>query len=336
MFVSNFPKIIKSLLKNLPKNDYPVLNTFLFASCWIGFGMDKSLVSMRDLIARVNSRGKKLDRSTFSKASKSRNPEIFEEILNQGLKKLKNQKGLAKDKIYFPWDSTVITLTSKLLWREKYHQVKLFAGVNSFTSELGGVKIHFGQGHDSKEGIKTIENIPENDVAIMDRGFCSKERIRNLSKIKDKFFVLRVKNDMKLKMLENGNCLLGGKKDNVEIRVANFCSLENKVEYRLATNLSESEFNHLEIGEIYRKRWAIETLWKFLKMHLKLDKLITKNDNGIALQIYSCLIGYVILQLTEIPKEIGSKALDKLRYLQSFMNEKVSYINWFRHMSFSW
>ena len=223
-----------------------------------------------------------------------------------------------------------------MLWREKYHQVKLFAGVNSFTSELDGIKIIFGQAHDSKEGEKTIEHIPENGVGIMNRGFCSKLRIKNLSKIESKFFVLRVKNDMKLEMLENGNCILGGKKDNVEIRVANFCSLENRVEYRLATNLSESEFSHLEIGEIYRKRWAIETLWKFLKMHLKLDKLITKNENVIAIQIYSCLIGYVILQLTEIPEEIGSKALDKLRYLQSFMNEKVSYINWFRHMSFSW
>ena len=77
MFVSNFPQIIKSLLKKLPKNDYPVLNTFLFASCWIGFGMDKSLVSMRDLLTRVNSRGKRLDISTFSKASKTRDIEIF-------------------------------------------------------------------------------------------------------------------------------------------------------------------------------------------------------------------------------------------------------------------
>ncbi|MEM8830462.1 MAG: IS4 family transposase, partial [Cyanobacteria bacterium P01_G01_bin.19] len=50
----------------------------------------------------------------------------------------------------------------------------------------------------------------------------------------------------------------------------------------------------------------------------------------------SCLIGYIILQLTEIPQEIGSKTLDKLRYLQSFMNEKVSYMHWFRRMSFSW
>ena len=151
-----------------------------------------------------------------------------------------------------------------------------------------------------KEGIETIANIPENGVGIMDRGFCSKERIRNLSEIKNKFFVLRVKNNINLKILENGNCLLGSKKDNVEIRIVNFCSSDNKVEYRLATNLSLAEFSDLEIGEIYRKRWAIETLWKFLKMHLKLEQLITKNDHGIAIQIYSCLIGYIILQLTEI------------------------------------
>ena len=62
-------------------------------------------------------------------------------------------------------------------------------------------------------------------------------------------------------------------------------------------------------------------------VHLKLDNLITKNENGIRIQIYSCLIGYIILQLTEIPQEIGSKALDKLRYLQSFMNENISYVH---------
>ncbi|MEM7762166.1 MAG: transposase [Cyanobacteria bacterium P01_A01_bin.40] len=162
--------------------------------------MDKNLVSMRALITRVNSRDKKLDRSTFSKASKNREAEVFKEILNRGLKKLKNQKGLAKDKIYFPLDSTVITLTSKLLWGQGYHQVKLFAGLNSFTSGIGGVRISFGQDHDSKEGIKTIENIPKNGVGVMDRGFYSKSRIRELLSLKNKYIVLRVKNDMKLEM----------------------------------------------------------------------------------------------------------------------------------------
>ncbi len=107
-------------------------------------------------------------------------------------------------------------------------------------------------------------------------------------------------------------------------------------EFRLVINLSETEFSNEEIGELYRRRWAIELLWKFLKMHLKLDLLMTKNVNGIKIQIYSCLIVYVILQLTDRSTKIVETTLDKLRYLQSYMSEKISYIHWFRRMSFTW
>ena len=52
--------------------------------------------------------------------------------------------------------------------------------------------IHFGQRHDSKEEEKTILQIPENIVGIMDRGCSSKEKIKNLLKINGNFFVTRV------------------------------------------------------------------------------------------------------------------------------------------------
>ena len=63
-------------------------------------------------------------------------------------------------------------------------------------------------------------------------------------------------------------------------------------------------------------------------MHLKLDKLITKNVNGIAIQIYSSLIVYLLLNLVDIPKEWGTKLLDKLRFLQAYMCQQISYIHW--------
>ena len=62
------------------------------------------------------------------------------------------------------------------------------------------------------------------------------------------------------------------------------------------TNLPESgdaAVHDDEIRDIYRLRWGVELLWKFLKMHLKLDKLITKNVNGITIQIYVSLIAYL-------------------------------------------
>ncbi len=102
MFVSNFPKIIKHLLKDLPKKDYPVLNTFFFTSCWLGWVMDQSLVSMRDLIFRLNSRNIKIDISTFSKASKTRDTAVFEKLLEKATKSLKKRKEEPKIKYTFP------------------------------------------------------------------------------------------------------------------------------------------------------------------------------------------------------------------------------------------
>ena len=62
-----------------------------------------------------------------------------------------------------------------------------------------------------------------------------------------------------------------------------------------------------EIGEAYRQRWAIEVLWKFLKMNLKLGKMMSKNLHGITIQIYVILIVYLILQLLKVRQMYGSK-----------------------------
>jgi IS4 transposase len=77
MFSTDFRGIAKFLLNNLPKKDYPVLDTFLFVSCWLGWVMDQSLVSMRDLILRLNARNINVHLSTFSKASKNRDVKVF-------------------------------------------------------------------------------------------------------------------------------------------------------------------------------------------------------------------------------------------------------------------
>jgi hypothetical protein len=91
----------------------------------------------------------------------------------------------------FPIDSTIITLTSKLLWEEGWHQVKLFSGPNTIPTTGEGIGIHFGQGHDSKEGEKTVEAIPVNGVGAMDRGFVSRPKILRLLEEKDKHFMRR-------------------------------------------------------------------------------------------------------------------------------------------------
>ena len=334
MTVSNFPEIVKQHLGDLPQNDYPVLDTFTFVSCWLSFSLDQSVRTMRELFFRLNVRGIPIDISTFSKASKVRDVAVFIDLFAKIKKKVKHRN--PSDKlILFSLDSTIVSLTSKLLWQHKYHQVKIFAGTDNEREIIDGVQIHFGQGHDSQYGDKTIAATPKNGFAVMDRGFSSSDRVKELITRENQYFVLRIKNNATLEIQEDGSYQVWSGKRSVRVRLVTFCDLESGREFRLVTNLPETgelAYTNEEIGEIYRRRWQIELLWKFLKMHLKLDRLITKNTNGIQIQIYATLIAYLILQLVDIPRICGKTLLDKLRYLQSFMSEKISYVHWLREL----
>ena len=143
--LSNFPSIVKYLLSILPQNDYPKLDTFSFVSCWLSFVLDQSQTGMRCLFQRLNIRGIDIDISTFSKASKKRDPAIFCDLFIELKKRLIKKKKVDKHKLLlFPLDSTIVTLTSKLMWNQGYGQVKLFSGINICTNEPDGILVNFG------------------------------------------------------------------------------------------------------------------------------------------------------------------------------------------------
>lgn len=325
-----FEKLVKKLLSFLSQDDYPVLNSQKYFAIWLEYILDRSVTSMRDLFARLKIGGSAPDLSTFSKANLKREIEPIQKIyryLNNLLskKKSKNQGEIVA------FDATTVTLTSKLMWAQGYHQVKLFAGHGTLSQKVESDLIVFGQSHDYNYGRDLIDGLEEEQVGVMDRGFAGISFINYCCQTNKKF-VVRIKNNYKLKIDEEHNRICW---DNAQIdeecKIVNFCDLETHAEFRLATNLSlgiDADFSYEEIGEIYRKRWDVELFWKFLKMHLKLDKLITKNSNGIQIQIYMSLIGYLILQLVEIPQVFGCKPLDKLRYLQAVMCRHFSYVHW--------
>lgn len=310
--LASFSQLVKSILKQLCPHDYPVLNSRLFFEIWLTFVLDKGLTSMRDLFYRLNHAGIPVDISTFSKACKTRKDGHFCRIYAQLIEQVKRQNP-TQAQILFPIDSTVVTLTSKLFWFSGYHQVKLLNGINLEQGNPSECLIHFGQGHDARFADCISTMIPENAIGIMDRGFASWAFLDQMSLTGTKF-VVRIKNNMKTEL------------DHARYRVVWFCDLESRSEFRLATNVNE--MTNEEVSDTYRHRWQIEVLWKFLKMHLKLDKLITKNVNGVSIQIYMVLIAYLILLLIEIPAFYGSQLLDKFRYLQLELSRRCSIVHW--------
>lgn len=207
MIVRSFSKIVKELLSHLPKNDYPVLNTRLFVECWLSCAMDKSLTSMRDLFKRLNNRGFLVDISTFSKASSHRRQEVFGQIY-QKLVKLVQSKRLGDTFSICPIDSTTISLTSKLLWSQGYHQVNLFSSLNLNGGSITGNLIVFGCKHDYNYGKKMIEALPSDGVGVMDRGFAGLKFLQQVSS-DSKFFVVRIGG------LVQKHAILGNKADEI-------------------------------------------------------------------------------------------------------------------------
>ncbi|WAS06717.1 transposase [Gloeomargaritales cyanobacterium VI4D9] len=134
----------------------------------------------------------------------------------------------------------------------------------------------------------------------------------------DALFIIRIKSNWKW----DENYRISTERGHV--RVVCF----GKVDYYLATNIPEDVMSNEEIGEAYRQRWAIEVLWKFLKTHLKLDKMMSKNLNGIMIQIDVILIVYLILQLLKTPRMYGSKLVDKLRYIQILIRQEWNFVHW--------
>lgn len=194
------------------------MNTRLFVECWLGYALDKSLTSMRDLFKRLNNTGIEVDISTFSKASSDRSQQIFQQIYQQ-VSRLIYQKNLPGKYTICPIDSTTISLTSKLLWSLGYHQVKLFSSLNLQTGAPEENLVIFGFNHDYNYGKDMIDSLPEKAVGVMDRGFAGLKFLQNAA-TSNKYFVLRIGNKYKLEFTQESELVLigtGKKKDSIEL-----------------------------------------------------------------------------------------------------------------------
>ncbi|MHC2421914.1 IS4 transposase [Sinorhizobium meliloti] len=63
----------------------------------------------------------------------------------------------------------------------------------------------------------------------------------------------------------------------------------------LLTN--DLERSAVEIGQLYKDRWQIELLFRWIKQHLKICKFLGNNDNAIRLQIFAAMIAYALLRI---------------------------------------
>jgi putative transposase len=52
-----------------------------------------------------------------------------------------------------------------------------------------------------------------------------------------------------------------------------------------------------EIGALYKSRWQIELLFRWIKQHLHIRKFLGTSDNAIRLQLFAAMIAYLLLRI---------------------------------------
>lgn len=53
------------------------------------------------------------------------------------------------------------------------------------------------------------------------------------------------------------------------------------------------------IAQIYRRRWAIELFFRWIKQHLKLRGFYSNSSNGVRVQIWSALCAYLLVAIAK-------------------------------------
>ncbi len=67
------------------------------------------------------------------------------------------------------------------------------------------------------------------------------------------------------------------------------------------------------IAAIYKKRWAVELLFKWIKQNLKIKRFIGQSRNAVMIQIFVALIAYILLKMFK--NLLGNAAPHRLRDL---------------------
>ena len=279
-----------------------------------------------------------------------RNEAIPADLFRELAQSVANQAGRNKHKLISRkdrqikiFDSTFISLAHKLIpWACQ----SLNKGLTSLT-----IRINEGSWIPDKIIIRNepcdntvfdtlIDWSREGITYLFDRGFSACEVFRLIIESKN-FFITRLPNgyvydiikELKIgqtrndsiRLLHDQNIRLGGKnrKKSFLARLITAVNSKGEMLYFLTNRF---DLTALEVCEIYRQRWEIEILFRWLKTQLKIDKVIAYTENGFYVQIYMGLIFHLLIILYHRQsRHNGLTLLETYRKLQAWIFDYWGY-----------
>ncbi len=256
-----------------------------------------------------------IKRSTLSDANRNRDAGVFEAICQGLLTQAHRRVHKEIKELLYLIDSTPICLRGRgYEWTE-----------SGSMSRVPGLKMHVLYSPDAQlpcearitpSSVNDIE--PGRKMAletgakyVFDKGYCDYGWWWKIDQA-SAFFVTRLKRNAAIEVLESHPCsgdILaddtirlsnkrpGGKKNPYEKPLRRIVVHREGHDESLVLVSNLMDASAQEIADLYKRRWAIELWFKWIKQNLKIKKFLGRSENAVRVQILVALITYLLADL---------------------------------------
>jgi len=329
-------KLILFSMLNSDKLSLRVMETFLQSARFKTFAhfdiLEGKYNSIRDRICTINS-------EYFEK--------LFTTIFSIYNKELKEEGALSKT------DSTYVSLATKLFSQGMVNGGKdtgnrfVKYSVNLKGSLPSSVKVFVDQAYISEElalaEVINDTNCIQGNIVLFDRGLQSRNSFDRFTE-GNKMFVTRA--NLPIRFTTAGTKNIATKTAGSTVTITSDetgflydrTSKKTQNQYRLIkgtmdkngeticflTNILDEDA--YTIAAWYKQRWEIEVFFKFLKQHLNVKHLVSRDENGIRVMIYMTMILAILIIAFKKINEIKSFKIAKLKFELALDNEIIQQI----------
>jgi len=314
-------------------------------------GIETCLNARPGLAYRMGIRGR-VTRTNLAYANEHRDWRVFAEVAGVLMRRAQRLSadvplalGLEAD--LFALDATVIELSLALFpwarWKQTLASVKLNVLLDLRSDIPVFASLHEGKRHE----VVSLDEIPvcPGSYYVMDRGYLSFARLHRLHQA-GAFFVTRLKSNTRYYVVASRpvDTSAGLRCDqtiklNAPTGEACYPDRLRRISYvdpasgnALVFLTNQFELDALLVAEIYRRRWAIELFFRWLKQHLRLRGFHSTCFNGVRVQIWSAICAYLLVviakrrlnlphSLWEILQVVSTASLEQI-HLQELLANK--------------
>ena len=253
-------------------------------------------------------------RSTLADANRKRDPLIFAELLRLLIAQAGRSVRSQREELLYLLDATTVGLPARGCDRghpssRGNHGVKLHLLFEAHSATVAQASITPANVNDITEARKLP--IEAGATYVFDKGYCNYNWWHSIEQHKARW-VTRFKRDAALQYRREQPVAPGILRDSIvafALRTPrgghrnSYSSELRRIEVHrpdaaalvLATNDLTSPAE--EIAALYKQRWQIELLFKWVKQHLQIRRFVGHNDNAVRIQLLTALIAYMLVLL---------------------------------------